>query len=148
MLVEGDQFFAFLAEGAIEPWLPESNHQNEIVTEAAALATGRFAADYEVVYDGILGPWFLPSFASATGLDELDYVIVLPSVEVCVARTRNRSRHSFRDDNAARKMHLEFEAAHIDERHVLRDESAGPAGTVEAIRLARSIGQLRYVIDS
>ena len=34
-LVEGDAFFAFLARGAIEPWLPESNEQNEVVTRAA-----------------------------------------------------------------------------------------------------------------
>src|SRR3954447_1613213 len=57
-LIEGDAFFAFLRQGAIEPWLPESQTQNEIVTEAAAVATGRFARDYATVYDGVMGPWF------------------------------------------------------------------------------------------
>src|SRR4051794_10095110 len=81
VLVEGDAFFHFLAAGAIEPWLPESNLQNEVVTEAAASAAGRYASGgYASVYDGVVGPWFLPAFADATGLAELDYVLLLPSV--------------------------------------------------------------------
>ena len=47
----------FLVRGAIEPWLPGSAAQNEVVTQAAATATGRFAAaGYETVYDGVVGP--------------------------------------------------------------------------------------------
>src|SRR3954451_13598650 len=82
VLVEGDAFFGFLARGAIEPWLPESNVQNDVVTRAAASAAGRFAAGgFTTVYDGILGPWFLETFAAATGLEQLDYVVLLPSIE-------------------------------------------------------------------
>ena len=33
-LIEGDQFFAFLARDAIEPWLPESHAQNTVVLSA------------------------------------------------------------------------------------------------------------------
>lgn len=44
VLVEGDVFFGFLARGAIEPWLPESKQQNEIVTRAAASAAGRYSS--------------------------------------------------------------------------------------------------------
>jgi adenylate kinase family enzyme len=36
VLVSGDQFFRFLATGAIEPWSLESAEQNHVVTEAAA----------------------------------------------------------------------------------------------------------------
>lgn len=42
VLVAGDAFFQFLARGRIEPWLPESNEQNSVVTLAAGAATGRF----------------------------------------------------------------------------------------------------------
>jgi ABC-type cobalamin/Fe3+-siderophores transport system ATPase subunit len=59
VLVEGDSFFAFLARGAIPPWLPESNDQNDIVIQAAASAAGRYASGgYMTVYDGVVGPWF------------------------------------------------------------------------------------------
>lgn len=148
VLVEGDRFFGFLAEGMIQPWLPESRHQNEIVTEAAASATGRFARDYDTVYDGVVGPWFLPTFAAATGLRELDYVVVMPTIETCVSRVRSRTGHGFTDEAATRKMHVEFEKSEIDRRHVLRGDFGAPADTARAIRSAQAAGQLRYVIGS
>jgi energy-coupling factor transporter ATP-binding protein EcfA2 len=71
-LVEGDAIFSFLAEGRIPPWLPESHDQNRVVTEACGLTAGRFCAGgYDTVYDGIVGPWFLPTFHEASGVDEL-----------------------------------------------------------------------------
>ena len=79
VLVRGDDFYGFLAAGAIEPWLPGSGTQNEIVTEAAARAAGRFAEDYDTVYDGVVWPWFLPTFASVSGLATFDYSEILPS---------------------------------------------------------------------
>lgn len=52
VLVEGDAFFGFLAEGSIPPWLPESNEQNRLVTEACGLAAGRFTTGgYDTVFD-------------------------------------------------------------------------------------------------
>src|SRR4029077_3626794 len=82
VLVEGDRFFDFVRQGAIEPWLPESHAQNEVVIEAAAVATGRFARDYATVYDGVVGPWFVDTFLRGTGLDAIDYVVLLPDVDV------------------------------------------------------------------
>ena len=98
VLVEGDAFFAFLREGRIEPWLPESHTQNEMVTLAAAAATGRFAEEVWTVYDGIMGAWFLPTFMAATGLATAHYVVLLPSVERCVERVATRVGHGFTDD--------------------------------------------------
>jgi predicted ABC-type ATPase len=121
-LIEGDAFFAFVASGAIPPWLPESHAQNEVVTRAAALATAEFVTGgYTVVYDGVIGPWFLPAFAAATGLESLDYVILLPSVERCVERVASRNGHGFTDEPATRHMHDQFARAEIDPRHVLRE---------------------------
>ena len=145
VLVEGDAFFAFLARGAIEPWLPASRSQNEIVVRAAAAATGRFASGgYATVYDGVLGPWFLPEFAAEAGARELHYVILLPPVERCVRQVANRSGHGFTDEAATRHMHREFAQAEIDQRHVL----TGLASTIEGVAadiLARlRAGALRY----
>ena len=121
VLIEGDAFFAFLDQGAIAPWEPESHAQNEVVTRAAAAAAGRFAERYETVFEGVVGPWLLPTFASATGLDGLHYVILLPPVEVCVDRVQARERHGFSDEAATRKMHAEFTRAVIADRHLLRE---------------------------
>jgi predicted ABC-type ATPase len=125
VLVSGDSFFGFLATGAVAPWRPESQAQNEVVTEASALAAGRFAREYTTVFDGMVGPWFLPTFAAATGLDRLDYVIILPSVDRCLTRVATRRDHGFDDPAATRKMHAEFVGAIVDPRHVLVDPPEG-----------------------
>jgi hypothetical protein len=133
VLVAGDAFFAFLARGAIPPWLPESDAQNQVTIEAAAAAAGRFArGGFATVYDGIIGPWFLPTFGRVCGLESFDYVIVMPSVERCVERVQTRHDHGFSDEDATRKMHHEFANASIDARHQLVDP---PDGIDEVARL-------------
>lgn len=145
VLVEGDAFFGFLVRGAIDPWRPESDDQNTVVTRAAASAAGRFAdGGFTTVYDGVVGPWFLPTFAEATGLDRLDYVLLLPPVEVCVGRVSARSGHGFTDEPATRKMHAEFAAGLIAERHVLRDPPDNVAAVTELITAAQTSGDLAY----
>src|SRR4051794_24138556 len=64
-LIEGDAFFGFLREGAIEPWRTEAHAQNTAVTRAAGLAAGAFArGGLHTVFDGIIGPWFIDEFLS------------------------------------------------------------------------------------
>ena len=70
--------------------MSSSEDQNEVVTQAAAAAAGRYTGGgYETVYDGVVGPWFLPAFAAATGLDRLDYVVLMPSVTSSSTRRTN-----------------------------------------------------------
>jgi predicted ABC-type ATPase len=145
VLVEGDAFFAFLARGAVPPWLPESNAQNEVVVDAAGLAAGRFAAaHYFTVFDGVVGPWFIDRFAAATRLNELHYAVLLPDVETCVARVRTRTNHGFADEDATRKMHAEFAKAAVetDTRHVIEVDSAD--AVAQRLNAALEKGRLRY----
>jgi gluconate kinase len=146
-LIEGDQFFAFLARDAIEPWLPESHDQNSVVMSAAASASGRFTkGGFFTVYDGVVGPWFLDTLGTATGLEELDYVVLMPSAETCVQRVLTRAGHGFRDEEATRKMHDEFAGATVDARHVLATGSESVADVVDCISAAQEAGQLRYSV--
>ncbi len=142
VLVEGDAFFAFLREGRIEPWLPESQAQNETVTVAAAAATGRFAEAVWTVYDGIMGAWFLPTFMAATGLATAHYVVLLPSVERCVERVATRVAHGFTDAAATRHMHDQFARATVDARHVLIDPPDDVAAVTAAILARLAAGSL------
>jgi predicted ABC-type ATPase len=133
VLVEGDAFFGFLARGAIAPWLPESHDQNTTVTRGAAAATGVYASSgYVTVYDGMVGPWFIDTFARATGLGGLDYAILMPPVDACVERVTTRVDHGFADIPATRKMYDEFSRAAIDARHVFH-EPPGSADEVAAL---------------
>ncbi|MGH3831895.1 MAG: AAA family ATPase [Pseudonocardiaceae bacterium] len=144
-LVEGDSFFAFLARGAIPPWLPESNDQNDIVIQAAASAAGRYASGgYMTVYDGVVGPWFLPTFAIATGLAYLDYLVLFPSLERCVGRVRARQGHGFTDEGATRTMHREFARADVERRHLFLDPPDDPEDVADLVVAALSSGSLEY----
>jgi len=137
VLVDGDAFFGFVECGFIEPWLAGSHEQNDVVVRAAAAAAGRFAAGgYNTVYDGVLGPWFLPTFMGATGLASLHYVVLMPSVHDCVERVMTRRDHGFADESATRQMHDHFARAEIDARHVLVDPP-DDANDVAAEVLAR-----------
>jgi adenylate kinase family enzyme len=143
-LVAGDDFFGFLDQGAIAPWLPEAAAQNEVVTEAAAAAAGRFArGEHVVIYDGMIGPWLLPTFAATAAAPDLHYVILFPNEETCVERVRSRVGHGFTDLDATRHMYGEFRRATVDVRHVLTDPPDDPAATAAAVRARFAAGTLR-----
>jgi predicted ABC-type ATPase len=135
-LVRGDDFFAFVRRGFISPWLPEADAQNTVVIQSAASAAGRLAGGgYTVIYDGVIGPWFLDTFASAAGVERIRYAVLLPSEECCVERVRTRIGHGFTDIPAARHMWRDFAKADISSAHlvpVTHDES--PATTAAFIR--------------
>jgi cytidylate kinase len=144
VLVAGDAFFDFLASGAIEPWLPESQAQNEVVIRATGAATAEFVAGgYATVFDGIVGPWFLPTFAAAVGVAELDYVVLLPSIERCLTRVATRPDHAFDDPAATRKMHDEFAGADVDPRHVLVEPPDGVDAVADLIAAGIAAGRFR-----
>ncbi|HEY2331632.1 MAG TPA: AAA family ATPase [Acidimicrobiales bacterium] len=143
VLVEGDAFFRFVRSGAIDPWLPGSDAQNLVVTQAAAEAAGRFSrGGFDTVYDGVVGPWFLATFAAATGLDRLDYVMLLPNVERCVERVARRRGHGFTDPDATRHMHEQLASAEVDGRHVLLDPPDDVAEVVALVRTQQDAGRL------
>jgi hypothetical protein len=93
-----------------------------------------------------VGPWFLSTFGASTHLEHLDYVILLPSVDICVRRVATRRDHGFTDEPATRKMHEEFASARIAERHVLRDPPEDPAEVVVLIESARAAGRLVLLV--
>jgi thymidylate kinase len=135
-LVPGDQFFALIVQGYIAPWTAPAHHQNEVVTGAAGAAAGRLATGgYTVVYDGLIGPWFLETFTAAAKCPFLHYAILLPPESVCLERVRSRADHGFKDQEAARHMYQQFATADADPRYVI-------ASTDDAATLARRLFQL------
>jgi cytidylate kinase len=127
-LVQGDRFFGFVARGYVDPWLPESHEQNEVVTRATATAAGRFATGgYTTIFDGMIGPWFLPTFLTYSGLGSVHYAVLLPDLETCVARVRDRENHGFRDESVTRQMHESFATSKIDARHVFTGRGDPPS---------------------
>jgi adenylate kinase family enzyme len=143
-LVAGDAFFGFLARGAVAPWLPAAAAQNETVTEAAALAAGRLVrGGYTVIYDGVVGPWLLPTFMAATGLARLHYALLLPSEQDCLDRVADRVGHGFTDPAATRHMYADFARAPLEARHRIATADR-PELLAERIRQHITAGSLAY----
>ena len=117
--LESDAFFHFIASGYLEPWLPESHEQNELVMGIVAEAAARYArAGYLTIVDGIVMPrWFLGRLRDslqAAGLAAA-YAVLRPPLEVCLERAADRAGGP---DVVAR---LWGEFAELDEleRHVI-----------------------------
>lgn len=146
-LVEGDAFFAFMRRGYVEPWKPASHEQNTAVVEAAAAAAGRLSRHATVIYDGVIGPWFLSDFLVASGISALHYVVLLPPLDVCLERVERRIGHGFTDLAATRQMYEQFDAAvHELSAHVLPE--VGPAhDQAELVRDGIARGRFRYLTD-
>src|SRR5947209_14929690 len=55
-----DMFCRSIRTGFVLPYLPEAQRQNEVVIDAIVATASAFArGGYDVVVDGIVGPWFL-----------------------------------------------------------------------------------------
>ena len=89
-----DDFFHYLSKGAIPPHLPESNKQNLIVIEAFLEAAKRYArGGYDVIVDGIVGPWFLEPWRALVREDyEVHYIVLRASKEETMKRAVERSK--------------------------------------------------------
>ena len=143
VLVAGDEFFGFLCNGRVDPWLPESDRQNTTVIAAGAAACGKYVeGGYAVVYDGVVGPWFIERFLDGTGLKRLRYALLLPGEEKCVERVQTRDAHPFGDVDATRHMYCQFAESPVATRHLIGDGE--PHHLAESIRLAVGKGSLAY----
>jgi energy-coupling factor transporter ATP-binding protein EcfA2 len=150
-LVPGDLFFSFRQRGGLPPWLPAAHEQNAVGIRAAAATAGLFAASgATVVYDGVVGPWFLPLFAAEVARQglaparHLHYAVLLPSLGDCRRRVAGRAGHGFTDDDATARMHHEFASAEVPPRHVLADPRGAPADVAALVLDRYAAGFLRY----
>jgi hypothetical protein len=146
-LVPGDSFFAMIRQGYVLPWLPEAHRQNTVVIEAAAAAAGRLTDIGTVVYDGVVGPWFLPTVVRATGLDYVHYVILLPALGICLEHLRSRVGHGFSDVAATRDLYEQFASAAADDKYLITKSVDHPAELVELITRGLDDGQFRYSLS-
>ncbi len=89
-----DDFYHYLSKGAIPPYLPESNEQNLIVIEAFLEAAKRYArGGYDVIVDGIIGPWFLEPWLNMVQEGyEVHYIILRANKEETMKRAIHRSK--------------------------------------------------------
>jgi cytidylate kinase len=142
-LVPGDTFFAMIKKGYVLPWLPQARRQNEVIIEAAAAAASRLSEISFVVFEGIVGPWFLPTFVHAAQPADVHYVVLLPPLRICIERVRSRADHGFSDLAVTDDLYRQFVDARIDDRHLIIEPGAAPAQLAELIIAKLNDGSLR-----
>ena len=130
-----DDVFA-LRKGSVEPWTPRADAQNRAVIQALVAAAFSLAwHDYEVVVDGVLGPWFLDPFkdAASAHLARLDYVVLRPSAATAVERALARPVHPLTDpEPVVRQIAAQFADLGPLETHAV-DTTAMSAETAAAV---------------
>jgi cytidylate kinase len=92
--IHTDDFYHYLSKGKIPPYLPESSEQNLVVIEAILEAAKQFArGGYDVIVDGIIGPWFLEPWRDlAQEHYEVHYIILRASKEETLKRALERDK--------------------------------------------------------
>ncbi|MEZ5168806.1 MAG: AAA family ATPase [Acidimicrobiales bacterium] len=91
--LESDWFFRWIRAGFVPPHLTASHRQNTVVIDIVADAAAGYAeAGYFVVWDGVVGPWFLDRVASRLAARHLDLSYLVLRVDRTTALTRVRHR--------------------------------------------------------
>ncbi|TKT81482.1 AAA family ATPase [Aquamicrobium sp. LC103] len=121
--LHADDFWHFIRHGAIQPYLPEAHHQNEVVLDVLAnVAAGYAKGGYFVIVDGIVGPWFLEAFAKIGLSLPVHYIVLRPALETAIERCRDRGGDTLSDPEPITALYQQFSALGPLERHVLATE--------------------------
>ncbi|GAA4529645.1 AAA family ATPase [Amycolatopsis samaneae] len=132
-----DDFYAYIRNGAILPYLPEAQRQNEVVTTVLAQAAAGYAeGGYEVFCDGVVGPWFLDPFRIAAKQHgvPLHYVVLRPDEATTVTRAGGRGADALTDPEPVRAMHRQFADLGEFEPHALDSTGLDATATAAAVR--------------
>lgn len=144
-----DDFWHFIVRGAVPPYEPASDGQNQTVLRViAASAFGYAAGGFTTVVDGIVGPWMLGHFdlqAERYPDVPVHYVVLRPSREVALARATGRSgQDALVDDGPVLHMWDAFADLGDLESHVLDNSNDDSASTERSVAEAVASGRLRY----
>ena len=141
-----DQFYRAIRAGYIPPFLPEAQAQNEVVIDAIVAAVAAYASGgFDVVVDGIVGPWFLGPFrdlAERSGIT-LSYIVLRPTLQTVLARAQARSGDDLKDPDAITGLHSAFAELDGLESHVIDNSALDASGTAKRVRQAIASGRYR-----
>lgn len=133
--LHSDDFWRFIRNGAVPPYLPEADAQNAVVIDVLSKAAEGYAkGGYLVVLDGIIGPWFLQPFKSVAA--PVHYVVLRPPLGEAIRRCRERGGDTLTDPVAITALHRQFSALGELERHALATDGLSPEETVNAVTRA------------
>ena len=116
-----DDFFLYIQKGYVDPWLPDAHAQNVTIANALAASVRAYSeGGFEVIVDGVVGPWLLEPWlrlASEGGFD-IRYVVLRPDERTTLARGTARD-HPMTDETIIRNAWKDFAELGVYETHVL-----------------------------
>lgn len=90
-----DDFWHYIVSGAIPPYDPASDTQNQTVMDViAGAAYGYALGGFATVVDGIVGPWMLEHFRTRASRHpdlRVHYVVLRPRREIALERAQART---------------------------------------------------------
>jgi chloramphenicol 3-O-phosphotransferase len=143
-----DSFYVWIRSGFVVPSRPEAETQNETVTAVmVAAACGYARGGYDVIADGILGPWLLPAFQAACARQRLglSYIVLRPSLEIALARATARTGRQLTDPEPIIGLYGAFADLGELEGHVI--DSGAQTVEETAAAVAAAIGQDRFTLQ-
>ncbi|MGN6286189.1 MAG: ATP-binding protein [Afipia sp.] len=137
-----DDFWHFIKNGSIPPYLPDAHRQNGIVIDILARAAEGYAhGGYFVIVDGIVGPWFLAPFQALSV--PLHYIVLRPPLDVAIARCRERGGDTLNDPEPITALHRQLSDLGEFQRHMLPTDGLAPQDTLRAVMEAMQGGAFR-----
>ncbi|GAA3047158.1 AAA family ATPase [Actinokineospora globicatena] len=131
-----DDFWHYIT-APIPPHLPEAHTQNTAVMNIIATTTHAYTnAGYQVICDGIIGPWFLPTF----GPHPLHYIVLTPTEPTTLTRATTREAPALTDQTPILSLHRQFASLGPLAHHALDTTTLTPAQTTTTILNALTTG--------
>jgi adenylate kinase family enzyme len=137
--LHADDFWRCIRQGSLEPWLPAADEQNRTVIDVVAAAAAGYAkGGYQVVLDGVVGPWFLDRLLAtlrSAGV-RVHYVILRPAQAVAVDRAIGRGAGALTDPEPIQHMYREFSGLGRYEGCVIDSSRQSPEQRADAVMSA------------
>jgi chloramphenicol 3-O-phosphotransferase len=140
--LHADDFWHFIKNGAIPPYLREADEQNAVVIDVLARAAETYASGgYFVILDGIIGPWFLAPFKKISV--PVHYVVLRPFLDAAIRRCRERGGNTLTDPAPIAELHRQLSSLGELERHALPVDAHTREDTLAAVIGALQSGAYR-----
>ncbi len=140
-----DGFYTAIKKGFVLPFMPEAARQNETVLRAIVASMVAYTeGGYDVVVDGIIGPWSLQPFQEAAqkfGL-RLSFIVLRPDLPTALKRAAGREGRELKSVDAIKGLYGAFTSLGVLERHVLDNTSEASDASVARVRTAWISGEL------
>jgi len=142
-----DDFYAYVRKGFVAPWLPEAQAQNITIMNALAASAAVYAVGgYEVLVDGIVGPWFFDPWIAAAREHAIDlrYIALAPDEATTVARAiARRAPGAMTDVAVVRTMWIQFQKFAPPKANVVDTTGQDVEGTVAALLAGLAAGRFK-----